>query len=56
VTVAESAMRTSADVERVAAHGYRAALVGSALMNAEDPAIMVSEMVEAGRRVVTVPS
>jgi len=56
VTVAESAMRTSADVERVAAHGYRAALVGSALMNADDPAIMVSEMVEAGRRVVTVPS
>ena len=56
VTVAESAMRTSSDVERVAAHGYRAALVGSALMRADDPGLLVSEMVEAGRRVVTVPS
>jgi indole-3-glycerol phosphate synthase len=56
VTVAESAMQTSADVERIAAHGYRAALVGSALMRADDPAFLVSEMVEAGRRAVTVPS
>ena len=56
VTVAESAMRTSSDVERVAAHGYRAALVGSALMRSNDPAYLVSEMVEAGRRAVTVPS
>lgn len=56
VTVAESAMQTSADVERVAAHGYRAALVGSSLMRADDPAFLVSEMVEAGRRAVTVPS
>jgi len=56
VTVAESAMQASADVERVAAHGFRAALVGSALMRTEDPAHLVSEMVEAGRRTVTVPS
>ena len=56
VTVAESAMQTSADVERVAAHGYRAALVGSALMRADDPPFLVSQMVEAGRRAVRVSS
>ncbi len=56
VSVAESAMQVPADVERVAAHGYRAALVGSALMKTDDPTHLVSGMVEAGRRAVTVPS
>jgi indole-3-glycerol phosphate synthase len=55
VTVAESAIGGGADIERVAALGYRAALVGSALMRSEDPARLVSELVEAGRRAVTVP-
>ena len=56
VTVAESAMQVPGDVERVAALGYRSALVGSALMKAVDPAVLVSELVDAGRRAVTVPS
>ena len=56
VTVAESAIGQPADVERVASRGYRAALVGSALMKADDPAILVGEMVDAGRRSVTVAS
>ncbi|MET0566169.1 MAG: indole-3-glycerol-phosphate synthase [Acidimicrobiia bacterium] len=56
VTVAESAIAAPADVERVAGCGYRAALVGSALMRTDDPALLVSEMVDAGRRRVTVPS
>jgi indole-3-glycerol phosphate synthase len=56
VTVAESAIGAGPDVERVAALGYRAALVGSALMRTEDPARLVSELVDAGRRAVTVLS
>jgi indole-3-glycerol phosphate synthase len=56
VTVAESAIGVPADVEGVAACGYRAALVGSALMKADDPALLVREMVGAGRRTATVPS
>jgi indole-3-glycerol phosphate synthase len=56
VTVAESAIAALADVERVAGCGYRAALVGSALMRTDDPALLVSEMVDAGRRRVTVSS
>lgn len=56
VSVAESAMKNSADIERAATYGYRAALVGSALMKTDDPGQLVSEMVEAGRRAVTVPS
>lgn len=56
VSVAESAMQNPADIERVATYGYRAALVGSTLMRTHDPGQLVSEMVEAGRRAVTVPS
>lgn len=55
VTVAESAIVAPADVERVAGCGYRAALVGSALMRTDNPALLVGEMVDAGRRKVTVP-
>ncbi len=51
VTVAESAMLGSADIERVASLGYRAALVGTALMKSDDPDALVREMVDAGRRV-----
>lgn len=56
VSVAESAMQNPADIERVASSGYHAALVGSALMRTDDPGHLVSEMIEAGRRAVTVPS
>jgi indole-3-glycerol phosphate synthase len=56
VSVAESAMQNPADIERVAALGYRAALVGSALMRSDDPAQLIGAMVDAGRRTVTVPS
>jgi indole-3-glycerol phosphate synthase len=56
VTVAESAMQDPPDIERVAALGYRAALVGSALMRSDDPAQLIGAMVDAGRRTVTVPS
>ena len=56
VSVAESAMQDPADIERVATYGYRAALVGSALMRTDDPGQLVSEMIEAGRRAVTVLS
>jgi indole-3-glycerol phosphate synthase len=48
--VAESAIGGPADVERVAALGYRAALVGSALMRAEDPGTLVRDLIDAGRR------
>ncbi len=54
VSVAESAMQGPADIERVAALGYRAALVGSALMRSDDPAQLIDAMVEAGRRTVAV--
>ena len=56
VSVAESAMGGPADVERVAALGYRAALVGSALMRSGDSARLVREMVDSGRRTMTVTS
>jgi len=56
VCVAESAMQQPADIERVATNGYRAALVGSALMRTDDPGRLVSDMVAAGRRALTVPS
>jgi len=56
VSVAESAMQGPSDIERVATYGYRAVLVGSALMRTDDPSHLVSEMVAAGRRAVTVPS
>jgi len=56
VTVAESAIGAGSDVERVAALGYRAVLVGSALMRTEDPDHLLRELIEAGRRAVRVPS
>ena len=46
--VAESGMTTPEDVARAAALGYRAALVGTALMRAPDPGTLVAAMREAG--------
>ena len=48
VCIAESGMRTAADVAHVAALGYRGALVGSALMQADDPAALARAMKRAG--------
>jgi indole-3-glycerol phosphate synthase len=54
VSVAESAIGTPADIERIAGLGYRSALVGSALMRSDDPAPLVRAMLDAGRRVAAV--
>jgi indole-3-glycerol phosphate synthase len=51
VSVAESAMRSEEDIERIASLGYKAALVGSALMRSETATDLVRSMVAAGRRV-----
>ena len=48
-TVAESGLTTPADVSAVAAHGYAAALIGSALMRAADPAALAADLLSAGR-------
>ena len=48
-TVAESGLGTVEDIQRVARLGYDMALIGTALMMADDPARMVSEMTAAGR-------
>ena len=48
-TVAESGLGTVEDIQRVARLGYDMALIGTALMKADDPAKMVSEMTAAGR-------
>ncbi len=47
--VAESGLHGPRDAARAAALGYRAALVGTALMRAADPAALVAAMVAAGR-------
>ena len=47
--VAESGLGSLEDIQQVARLGYDMALVGTALMKAEDPAKMVSEMTTAGR-------
>jgi indole-3-glycerol phosphate synthase len=52
LAVAESGIRDAEEVERVALLGYRAALVGSALMRSSDAAAAVRSMIEAGRRSV----
>lgn len=56
VAVAESAIGGPNDVERVAALGYRAVLVGSALMRTERPDVLVADLIEAGRRVAAMAS
>ena len=46
--VAESGLLVPADAARVAAWGYRMALVGTALMRSEDPAALITAMRDAG--------
>ncbi len=53
--VAESGIETPDDAARVAALGYRLALVGTALMRADDPGKLVAAMLEAGRRKAAPP-
>ncbi len=52
--VAESGLYTADDVERVAGWGYSLALVGTALMRAEDPAALIVAMRAAGTTLVGV--
>ncbi|WP_206202538.1 indole-3-glycerol-phosphate synthase [Thioalkalivibrio sp. XN279] len=47
--VAESGLHTAADAAEAAALGYRLALVGTALMRAQDPGALVGVMLAAGR-------
>jgi indole-3-glycerol phosphate synthase len=49
-TVSESGIKIPGNVRRMAGLGYRAVLVGEALMTAEDPESLLKEMVIAGRR------
>lgn len=44
VRVAESGLKTARDAERVADNGYGLALVGTALMRADDPGALIREM------------
>ena len=48
--VAESGLVTAADAECVAGWGYSMALVGTALMRADDPAALIAAMREAGAK------
>jgi indole-3-glycerol phosphate synthase len=48
--VAESGVATPDDARRVAAAGYDYALVGSALMTADDPAALARDLLIAGRQ------
>jgi len=47
--VAESGQHTADDTANAAGWGYRMALVGTALMRAEDPAALIDEMLAGGR-------
>jgi indole-3-glycerol phosphate synthase len=51
--VAESGVATAEDAARMAAVGYDLALVGSALMSAEDPAKLARAMLAEGRAAVS---
>jgi len=46
--VAESGLLLPADAARVAALGYKMALVGTALMRSDDPTALIAAMREAG--------
>lgn len=52
VCVAESGIETSDDAARVAGSGYRAALIGTALMRHADPATLIREIKRAGRELL----
>jgi indole-3-glycerol phosphate synthase len=47
--VAESGVADAADAARLARAGYEMALIGSALMTAQDPAALLAGMLAAGR-------
>ena len=47
--VAESGVATAADARQIAAAGYQLALVGSALMQADDPRALAAAVLAAGR-------
>lgn len=49
VCVAESGLKGAADAAHAASLGYRAALIGTALMRSDDPARAARAFVEAGR-------
>ena len=51
--MAESGVSEPADAARVAALGYRMALVGTSLMKRGDPRHAVRELLSAGRKAVT---
>jgi indole-3-glycerol phosphate synthase len=48
--VAESGVATVGDAARLAGIGYQLALIGSALMTADDPAKLLTKLLQAGRR------
>jgi len=48
IAVAESGLLVPGDAARVAGWGYRMVLVGTALMQSDDPAALVAAMREAG--------
>ena len=52
-TVAESGIGSAAEIEAVAAAGYRLALIGSSLMRAADPARSLTDWLAAGRAAIT---
>jgi indole-3-glycerol phosphate synthase len=47
--VAESGVATAADARQIVAAGYQLALVGGALMQADDPAALAGVLLAAGR-------
>ncbi len=47
--VAESGLQTAQDASVLAKAGYDVALVGSALMSAPDPGVLLADMIRAGR-------
>ncbi len=49
--VAESGVASAADARRMLKLGYRLALIGTALMASEDPAVLLSEILHATRTV-----
>ncbi|MEL7025438.1 MAG: indole-3-glycerol-phosphate synthase [Pseudomonadota bacterium] len=49
--IAESGLKVAEDAQRVAAWGYRGALVGTALMRAETPGVLLQSMISQGRSV-----
>ena len=53
--VAESGLRTRADLARLGAAGYRAFLVGEALMTAADPGAALRDLLAGGRAADAVP-